>query len=558
MCLSPIKIPNRKILYREGLDKQTLTVSCGHCWQCVEQKCNQWLVRLNSVWQSFKDRNLPCYFLTVTYASEYRPTFGNSITDIRPDFPVFDKNAWCFDKEGVKQFFKELRKELGDGLKYFVVTEFGTDVEKQHLPHYHMLIFCPCQISESDFLTLCEFTWSKSVKQKYVPNEIIKWSKTKMVRDFVNNPQHHYIKFPKTGYWFSKQGSVYRFFKQQGWCMYSSEHPAQIESVNGLKYVLKYLHKETLSLSPSFQYFQSLKDYYKEKTSIDVDDDKLLRKQIRSCLPFFLASQGVGLDLYEDLKKYDAHTLVGRCKRGITVNDKSYPVPQYVTRKLFYDKNYIQGRDEPILCLNELGIQFYKEMFENSLQSMQSSMEKCFTFDVLRQIDFSNFKPERKGETVDSLISRFRHYSNIHKFAIPVYFYVYQDVSTYALTCDAFSPSADNLRTLCTLGYKLFDYKLDNYFVVYDRNLDGLLLDLHGIIDNHYHTCDYTGVNKYYYSTCNEFPCFEFMDDIISLFNYIYNYLWTVLLKDSVVDFLQNKKIKDAHYHLLKLFGYVS
>ena len=534
MCISPVTIPSNKILFREGIDKCKITVPCGHCWQCVQQKCNQWLVRLNSLWQKQKDLGLPSFFLTVTYAPEYRPTFGNSLYNVvRPDMPFYDPHAFCFDKKGVKQFIKDLRQHLGDGLKYFIVSEFGTDEEKQHCPHYHMLLFSPVKISDADFLTLCEFCWAKSVKKKEVPKEVIDWSKSEKVRNFVNAVNergdllHHFIKCPDTGYYLSKQGSVYRFFCQQGWCMYSKKHPAQIESVNGLRYTLKYLHKETLSLSPSFQFFNELRHYYKENTSVDVADDKNLRSAIRSCLPFFLASQGVGMDIYDDFARYDTKTLIGRCKRGLSVQGHVYPVPQYITRKLFYDKSYIAGRDEPIMTLNALGAQFYKEIFQSSVQNLSDSIVKCFSFDVLRQIDFSSFK-SKSGLSVDSLISRYKRCNDIFPYSVAIYYYVYKDVSTFALTSDTFLANAGSLKFLSRLGYALFDYKIDNYFVVYKHGFDGLLMDLHEIVKSRSHTCDYVGASHTISYYCNGFPCFEYFDDILDLHDYIYNYLWTV------------------------------
>ena len=46
MCLRPIKVRNPSRYFREGIDKEYITVPCGKCSECVNANRMDWQIRL--------------------------------------------------------------------------------------------------------------------------------------------------------------------------------------------------------------------------------------------------------------------------------------------------------------------------------------------------------------------------------------------------------------------------------------------------------------------------------------------------------------------------------
>lgn len=426
MCTSPVKIRNNKILFRNGIDKEFLEVPCGHCWQCIERKCNDYFVRLYSVLRNVQKKGGVSFFLTMTMSDEFMPTLGQLINPVwRPDMPFYNADAFCFNKKRFSQFVKDLRKFVGDGMQVFCVCEFGMDESHTMRPHYHVLFFIPRYVSESQFLTWCEFCWSQKLLKRDVPKSLIDDFNRPEVQKYLDN-KNYFWKKPKTPYFVSQQGAVKRYFKQLGWCMYSPDYGAKIDSPACLRYVLKYLHKDSLTLSNSWGYFVSLKKYYKEKTSIDVPNDRKVREAIRSSLPFVYTSHFVGQSIVDSLQEFDAKTIFNLYGTGINVYGKNYRIPMYVMRKLFYQKDVILNRPDPIFSLNEKGQQFFKLLYDTQIKGMQSQMDKVFSDSVLSEINFDSFKCDslsrifsgNVSSCVNYLLQRYRHVSKLAPFCM--------------------------------------------------------------------------------------------------------------------------------------------
>ena len=115
-CLSPMSIPRPN---GSGATDR-IVVPCGKCGSCLSRKRQQWSFRLN---QELKGCEFPSYFITLTYDSASQP------------YNPF--NLPCFDKKGIQDFLKRLRKKLGK-FRYFLVSEYGTTGCR---PHYHALLF---------------------------------------------------------------------------------------------------------------------------------------------------------------------------------------------------------------------------------------------------------------------------------------------------------------------------------------------------------------------------------------------------------------------------------
>lgn len=128
MCLNPQKV-NYSIDIETGkmvldfksqhLDRPYITIPCGKCFDCLEQKSKDWALRCMIEKRSHKESCI----VTLTY----KDTDGD------------------LHREDVTLFIKRLRKMLyKDNIKirYFGCGEYG-DLGKR--PHYHLIIFgwCP-------------------------------------------------------------------------------------------------------------------------------------------------------------------------------------------------------------------------------------------------------------------------------------------------------------------------------------------------------------------------------------------------------------------------------
>lgn len=97
-----------------------LNVACGKCEACLTRKANEWAFRLFHEWNCSDN----AYFLTLTY-------HDGSLPRIKSGEP-------CFSKRDCQLFLKRLRKKFGNGIRYFLVSEYGSDRGR---PHYHCLLF---------------------------------------------------------------------------------------------------------------------------------------------------------------------------------------------------------------------------------------------------------------------------------------------------------------------------------------------------------------------------------------------------------------------------------
>lgn len=98
-----------------------LDVPCGKCESCLVRRTNEWSFRL------FQERknSKSCYFVTLTYDELNVPR--NPIT-----------GELMLNKRDCQLFIKRLRKYYGNGIRYFLASEYGENFGR---PHYHMLIF---------------------------------------------------------------------------------------------------------------------------------------------------------------------------------------------------------------------------------------------------------------------------------------------------------------------------------------------------------------------------------------------------------------------------------
>lgn len=97
-----------------------IDVPCGKCEACLTRKANEWSFRLFHEWQQSDNAT----FVTLTYHDG--------------DLPRLKDGTPCFSVRDVQNFLKRLRKKYGNGIRYFLVSEYGSDRGR---PHYHCLLF---------------------------------------------------------------------------------------------------------------------------------------------------------------------------------------------------------------------------------------------------------------------------------------------------------------------------------------------------------------------------------------------------------------------------------
>lgn len=133
-CYSPMTIPRKG-----GLGPtDRITIPCGKCAACINRLAQSWQIRL-AVEQKYA---VSAFFITLTYATENLPF-----------------NACGFPVVNVRDcqlFLKRLRKKTVQGVRYYLVSEYGSNSNR---PHYHAILFLPFCLSSSDLYKLIEDTW---------------------------------------------------------------------------------------------------------------------------------------------------------------------------------------------------------------------------------------------------------------------------------------------------------------------------------------------------------------------------------------------------------------
>lgn len=113
MCLYPKQIFTRPL----AGDGQLVTVSCGKCLQCLQQKSLEWSFRIMDEASQYSEN---C-FITLTYNDDNLPSDGS------------------VSRREVQLFVKRLRKALKPlRVRFFACGEYG---KKLLRPHYHIIVF---------------------------------------------------------------------------------------------------------------------------------------------------------------------------------------------------------------------------------------------------------------------------------------------------------------------------------------------------------------------------------------------------------------------------------
>lgn len=132
--MSPLSIPNPAVKNK----KLRITVPCGKCAACLQNKRNDWATRLRIE----ANHQKTAYFITLTYSNEFLKISRVLNKDGKLLYSI---PTLC--KKDVQKFMKRLRKSLEEvvngqiyrpELKYYLVGEYGS---KTYRPHYHIILF---------------------------------------------------------------------------------------------------------------------------------------------------------------------------------------------------------------------------------------------------------------------------------------------------------------------------------------------------------------------------------------------------------------------------------
>lgn len=241
-CLTPYSTVNPN--YPVYSSRKSIAVPCGKCPPCRKRRAAQWSFRL----MQFEKRAANAAFLTLTYDNDHVPLSVNNLMTLVPAH--------------LQAFWKRVRKDNLQKLKYYAVGEYGGRTQR---PHYHAIVFNfdsidlfqkhwhfgfvdhgSCQGPSIQYVTnyvdkprvvpafarddrVPEFSrMSKFLGVEYLSDAMIAWHKADLRRSFVVMPDGYRVPLP-------------RYFKEK---IYSEEERRKIALAN------EYLPDKWLDMDP--------------------------------------------------------------------------------------------------------------------------------------------------------------------------------------------------------------------------------------------------------------------------------------------------------------------
>lgn len=135
MCYRPLHISNRKPDKNPLVDRFRLTVPCGHCIQCKDEKRMAMWIRSYYEFEECKHNNGFALYITLTYNNKSIPCLSG------------DLKYKCFNKKDVQKYIKRFRSQLqrkfpsvdcSHTVTYLCASEYGG---LTHRPHMHIAFF---------------------------------------------------------------------------------------------------------------------------------------------------------------------------------------------------------------------------------------------------------------------------------------------------------------------------------------------------------------------------------------------------------------------------------
>lgn len=556
MCLSPNTFRNPRLDFRLGLDKQYITAPCGHCAQCLQQKRDDLFVRM--YYEFRKSRNV--FFVTFTYNNDSLP-----LVDLCT--PAFDclrkfvklpyyQDVPSFNKTSFRNTIKKLRQMIlrdydVDGIRYFVGCENG---DKNNRPHYHVLFFLPrtFNISDNEFMSYCVRAWGDEITDlDTIPSSVILESQSifannKVLDYYIFEDKHNYNYFVRK----DKRGKLH-FFLKRGFVNYSQDYGAKIHSTQALKYVTKYLTKDTRFMS-----LPAINDIYKCSKSLpplkDFANDSaeaLAIRSIKDIFPFYLISNGLGDDLLHELSDKselpDCHNEAVEfiCKNQIEVDTEAYTyhIPRYIIRKLFFEVQDVY-RTEPVfnkkfnvaynsqkIYITPLGQKCLKIMSQLKCHNMSTKYKVFFNDNFLRSLKY--YCTDVQRNMLDSIMLNFDPSVNLD--LLPFYKLFLKDVCTYGM--DHLNYALDST----------IDINVDNFISAYYDSYNILYKDTLTPFSSH---PDYDYFIKHY-GTYNDLSIFKGYDNTLELITQVECIVGDLMSRSEVIKNAISDRLKYFYNH---------
>lgn len=152
MCLYPRLIRNRRYLPNKkngGVPpicndhrKLMVPVGCGVCKECLQQKSNQWRIRLYEELKLYTN----CLFVTLTFSPE-------SLKDISTKYEIKSLNAIA--GQAVRLFLERWRKRYKKSIRHWLITELGEN-ESERI-HLHGILYSNTEITKTELETIWQY-----------------------------------------------------------------------------------------------------------------------------------------------------------------------------------------------------------------------------------------------------------------------------------------------------------------------------------------------------------------------------------------------------------------
>lgn len=349
MCLTPISLFHRTVLYHEACSYVSYEVPCSKCEECRSVQRLEWETRLAFELAYTKQHGGTAVFLTFTYNDEHLPwlMFRDGLHYCKVP---------CFDGDHVLNFLDQvnnyMQKFYGkESYKYFMAAEYGKNTRR---PHYHGLFMIRKGVDWHNFVEMCRQYW--------------------IYGRLDSEHEELGFMFPKFDY---KRNTYVDSHGQSSTPLLKGFDPnSGVPLYAGAKYVSKYVTKD-LSY---FRLNPLLEKAYKE--------DKKFKKTYRRWLPKHWQSNGIGYSIFKDIDLSNIEAVDDLIQNGI-VNplDPSKPrmaLPTFVVNKLMY-KNVLSDRVSPTTGkrlydreLSTFGFRYLKQSYINKVNRVCKRMSETF------------------------------------------------------------------------------------------------------------------------------------------------------------------------------------
>lgn len=325
MCLNSRKIINRTLHFTAENNPYFLEVPCGKCEECAKHNRNSWFVRSYFEW---RDNSWDSsFFYTLTYNNENLPHYANKVP--------------CFSKRHIQLFLKRLRKDLsqyGVRLRYIITCEHG---ELRKRPHYHVIFFLSNNFNPYRFYKLVEKCWTYGFV-KYGDNMgLIKDYRgiqyvTKYISKDISFMDDNMPPIARSIY--IRYNDLLNYINRR----YDKKFDFSLH-LNKDTFVFSIRDFNGRSLKEEHLYYDFAKLYLRK-----------IRGIINNIIPFHLQSTKLGSTLIKDPISLDL--INERVSIPLNDNFKSYPLPRYFKRMLWYDcvENERDGKRNKFV-LNDAG-----------------------------------------------------------------------------------------------------------------------------------------------------------------------------------------------------------